>query len=146
MDIQRLRQSLRIKWLNYYRENRHWLALMGVWVNCDGQRRPSSSFILASLSVLEPQLTQILPLIVDLNHNPDRIVRVLGLNFNPEIELEKVSVDRLETDKSVRFLPGGEAQAVAFNSTTRASSLSTAMDEACRGSRQEATEIVHDRE
>jgi hypothetical protein len=47
---------------------------LGVWVNCDGQRRPSSSFILATLSVLEPELTQMLPLIVDLSSNPDRII------------------------------------------------------------------------
>lgn len=31
---------------------------------------------------------ELLPLVVDLNNNPDRIVAALGLDFNPEDELE----------------------------------------------------------
>lgn len=84
MNIQQLRQSVQEQWLNYYTENREWITRLRIWVNCDGHRRPSSSFILATLSVLEPQLNQLLPLIVDLSSNPDRIVAALGLNFNPD--------------------------------------------------------------
>jgi hypothetical protein len=88
MNIEHLRRALKSEWLNYYRQNRHWIMRLGVWVNCQGQRRPSASFILGTLSTLEPQLIQLLPLVVDLNSNPDRIVIALGLNFNPEEELE----------------------------------------------------------
>lgn len=91
MNIDQLRQSLREKWLGYYQENRSWLARLGVWVNCEGQRRPSSSFILSALSVLEPDLTVLLPLVVDLNSNPDRIIIALGLNFNPDEALEHLT-------------------------------------------------------
>ncbi|NJR64895.1 MAG: hypothetical protein HC772_05575 [Leptolyngbyaceae cyanobacterium CRU_2_3] len=87
MNIKQLRKSLKTQWLTYYRENRSWLTKLGIWVNCEGRRRPSSSFILATLSTLEPQLIQMLPLIVDLSSNPDRIVVALGLNFNPDEEL-----------------------------------------------------------
>jgi hypothetical protein len=87
MNIEHLRRALKSEWLTYYRTNRDWIIKLGVWVNCQGQRRPSSSFILGALSSLEPQLTQLLPLVVDLNCNPDRIVIALGLNFNPEDEL-----------------------------------------------------------
>jgi hypothetical protein len=90
MNIEHLRRSLKAKWLGYYRENRTWLTRLGVWVNCEGNRRPSSSFILATLSVIEPQLTQMLPLVVDLSSNPDRIVMALGLNFNPDEELTAI--------------------------------------------------------
>lgn len=105
MNIEQLRQSIKLKWLGYYQENREWLVRLGVWVNCDGQRRPSSSFILATLSVLEPQLTQMLPLIVDLNNNPDRIINCLGLNFNPEEELKTVEPDALAAIADPQALP-----------------------------------------
>jgi hypothetical protein len=87
MNTEHLRRALKSSWLTYYRNNRHWITRLGVWVNCQGERRPSSSFILGSLSTLEPQLTELLPLVVDLSCNPDRIVIALGLNFNPEDEL-----------------------------------------------------------
>jgi hypothetical protein len=108
VNIQQLRQSLKVQWLNYYREHRDWLIRIGVWVTCEGKRRPSSSFILATLSVLEPKLIELLPLIVDLSSNPDRIVIALGLNFNPDEELE--TLDHQQTQSSsngqMRMLPG----------------------------------------
>jgi hypothetical protein len=63
---------------------------MRVWGTYDGQRRPSSSFILATVSVLEPQLEEIFPFILELNNDPDEIVASLGLNFNPEEQLDLV--------------------------------------------------------
>ncbi|MBD2251444.1 DUF5331 domain-containing protein [Nostoc parmelioides] len=89
MDIQELRQSLKMKWLSYYEQNRFWLVKMKVWATYNGLRRPSSGFILATLSVLEPQFEQTLAFIMELNNNPDEIVAALGLNFNPDIELRK---------------------------------------------------------
>ena len=91
MDIQHLRHSLKVKWLLYYRQNRPWLVRLQIWGTYDGQRRPSSSFILATLSNLEPQLTQMFPFIVALSNNPDQIVAALGLNFNPDMELKSTT-------------------------------------------------------
>jgi|GEM_PF-2979939 len=113
MNTEQLRRSLKAKWLTYYRENRPWLIRLGVWVDVEGQRRPSSSFILATLSVLEPQLTQLLPLIVDLSSSPDRIVRALGLNFNPDKEL-----DRLPEGEALRMLPSGPTETLTLASQT----------------------------
>jgi hypothetical protein len=90
VNIEKFRCSLKAKWLEYYQTNRDWLVQLGVWVTCQGKRRPSSSFILATLSILEPKLTQLLPLVVGLSNNPDRIVMALGLNFNPDEELERL--------------------------------------------------------
>lgn len=123
MNTEELRRSLKTAWLTYYRENRSWLARLGVWVDSEGQRRPSSSFILATLSVLEPQLTQLLPLIVDLSSSPDRIVRALGLNFNPDKEL-----DRLPEADSPLMLPSGTAVAVK---------VSDAIEDDCRPLRKD---------
>jgi hypothetical protein len=96
MNIQQLRQSLKLKWVNHYYKNRSWLVKLQVWGTYDGQRRPSSGFILAAMSVLEPQLNEIFPFILDLNNNPDQIVAALGLNFNPEEQLHLIESDRHE--------------------------------------------------
>jgi Family of unknown function (DUF5331) len=87
VNTEELRQSVKIKWLDYYRENRHWLSRLAIWSTYKGQRRPSSSFILATMSLLEPQLPFIFPIVVELSNDPDRIVAALGLNFNPDQEL-----------------------------------------------------------
>jgi hypothetical protein len=99
MNIQELRQSLKLKWLSYYHQNRSWLEKMRVWGTYDGERRPFSGFILATLSTLEPQLEEILPLLAELNNNPDDIIRSLGLNFNPEEHLDLLECDNSKSGK-----------------------------------------------
>lgn len=87
MNSDQLRRSLRQKWLDYYRDNRLWVSRLAVWTDATGDRRPVSSFIVATLSVLEPNLTHLLPLIVDLSSDPDRVIEALGLDFDPEAML-----------------------------------------------------------
>jgi hypothetical protein len=112
VDTQHLRASLRTLWLDYYRSNRQWLNRLGVWVTCEGKRRPSSSFILATLAILEPKLHDILPLIVDLSSNPDRIVLALGLNFNPEDALKEAAKPTENSVNSVKMLPSSQVEAL----------------------------------
>ena len=138
MNTEQLRKSLKAQWLDYYRRNRNWLVKLGVWVNCEGQRRPSSSFILATLSVLEPQLIQLLPLIVDLSSNPDRIVIALGLNFNPDEVLEALETAE-NSINGVKMLPGS-TEPIQFpehyNSKLKQESksrLPAKVDESCQG-------------
>lgn len=146
MNTEQLRQSVKEKWLSYYEENREWLSRMGVWVNCDGQRRPSSGFILAALSVLEPRLTQLLPLVVDLSSNPDRIVMALGLNFNPEEHLaengaakkaiakdKNGSVEIVEAE--VKMLPSANGKEVSLPSSHDVAKVRAKQDETCEGAR-----------
>ncbi len=131
MNVDQLRQSLKVKWLTYYRENRHWLSRLGVWVTCEGKRRPSSSFILATLSVLEPQLTQLLPLVVDLSNNPDRIVDALGLNLNPDDELKSPMTQRL-LNNPPKLLPSAE-RPDDVTLPQRPTNKIAAIDETCEG-------------
>lgn len=140
VNVEQLRRSLKDQWLNYYEQNRQWIARLEVWVNCEGQRRPSSGFILATLAALEPQLGQLLPLIVDLSSNPDRIVLALGLNFSPDDALAAIAQqETLKTAKSrpddpVRLLPA------ASNKLDLPASRPVnyaKIDEACRGSRDD---------
>ncbi|MFN6460938.1 MAG: DUF5331 domain-containing protein [Nostoc sp. DedVER02] len=104
MNIQQLRQSLKQKWLIYYKQNITWLVKMRIWATYDGLRRPLSGFILATLSVLEPQFDEILAFMLDLNNDPDKIVAALGLNFNPDEELrlikseDSIDISQLEDE------------------------------------------------
>ena len=139
MNIQHLRHSLKIKWLLYYQQNRQWLVKLRIWGTYDGQRRPSSSFILATLSTSEPQLTQMLPFIIDLSNNPDQIVAALGLNFNPDAELKSMTETNgvAQTNAngnglSVQVLPN-VADKVSLLPSSQASNLPTWVDESCNG-------------
>jgi Family of unknown function (DUF5331) len=98
MNIQQLRQSLKMKWLSYYAQNRSWLVKMRIWGTYDGLRRPSSGFMLATLSVLEPQFEEILSFLTELSNNPDKIVAALGLNFNPDEELDLITQEDASAD------------------------------------------------
>jgi len=146
VNTRQLRKSIKRHWLNYYVDNRQWITQLRIWVDCDGQRRPSSSFILATLSILEPQLNQLLPLIVDLSSNPDRIVAALGLNFNPdedpfvikrlkELDDEPEAIAEVTEDSngSVKLLPAAMND-IPMPSANTANLLSK-MDEGCTGGR-----------
>ncbi|MEH2349283.1 MAG: DUF5331 domain-containing protein [Nostoc sp.] len=101
MNIQQLRQSLKQNWLIYYSQNITWLVKMRIWGTYDGLRRPLSGFILATLSVLEPQFDEILGFMLDLNNDPDKIVIALGLNFNPDEELRLIKSEHsMATNKA----------------------------------------------
>lgn len=132
MNSKQLRRSLKIKWLTYYRDNRGWIDKLGIWVTSNGQRRPSSGFILGALATLEPDLTNLLPLVVDLSSNPDRIISALGLDISPEKELEALV-------KAQKMLPGSPQAEVSLASSEALTinappPLSPAYDdEACTG-------------
>lgn len=154
MNIQQLRHTLKVKWLLYYRQNRPWLTKLRIWGTIEGQRRPSSSFILATVANLEPQLVQVLPFIVALSNNPDQIVAALGLNFNPEEELKLLTKAEpvvevnsngngspLSTDVGINNGNGnGVAQPLLpklsngiVSPPTGASNLPSWVDETCKG-------------
>lgn len=53
-----------------------------------------------------------LPLIVDLSSNPDRIVVALGLNFNPDDLLRQEGAEsQVKIDPQVKMLPSSPAKA-----------------------------------
>lgn len=124
MNIQELRQSLKLKWVSYYYKNRSWLGKIRVWGTYNNQRRPNSGFILATLSALEPQLEEILPLICELNNDPDQIVVALGLNFDPEEHLHLVESADSELQSEVNsesvFQTSPNHQSVTPNIVTTA--------------------------
>jgi hypothetical protein len=134
VNSKQLRRSLKIKWLTYYRDNREWIDKLGIWVTLDGQRRPSSGFILGALATLEPDLTNLLPLVVELSSNPDRIIAALGLNISPIKELEALEKAQKMLPSSVQAevsLAAPEPETITLEAT--APPPPAYDDEACTG-------------
>ena len=78
---------LKKQWLQYYQENKHWLVLhmkVAAVKTPDGGMRPPAYLILGVMSALEPKLAQLMLPFSQLNPDAERLIDVLGLNFNPE--------------------------------------------------------------
>lgn len=113
MDIlaqpEQFKAELKEKWLNYYQENRSWLQHCmnenSGWCDCVDYeeeelkslgvdkdycpRRPECYFILGVISVLEPSARGLLSFMTHLNDDSEDLVKALGLDFDPELELKK---------------------------------------------------------
>ena len=125
MNIQQLRQSLKQKWLIYYKQNITWLVKMRIWGTYDGLRRPLSGFILATLSVLEPQFDEILAFMMDLSNDPDKIVAALGLNFNPDQELRLIKSEHSVISQVESELPDENSEDKHLSSVVTASNIAS---------------------
>ncbi|WP_168371082.1 DUF5331 domain-containing protein, partial [Kamptonema sp. PCC 6506] len=82
--------TLKQKWLQYYQANRSWLVLQMQVQSVstpDGGRRPPSYLILGVLNALEPNLEQLMLPFTRLNPDPETLIEVLGLNFDPDVAL-----------------------------------------------------------
>lgn len=125
MNIQQLRQSLKQKWLSYYKQNINWLVKMRIWGTYDGLRRPLSGFILATLSVLEPQFDEILAFMMDLSNDPDKIVAALGLNFNPDQELRLIKSEHSVISQVESESPDENSEDKHLSSVVTASNIAS---------------------
>lgn len=85
---------LKQKWLQFFQDNRSWITLqmqVDAVYTPDGGRRPSSHFILGVVNALEPQLSELMLPFSQLNPDPDALVEVLELNFDPDLFLENLA-------------------------------------------------------
>ncbi|MCT7972581.1 DUF5331 domain-containing protein, partial [Laspinema olomoucense] len=82
--------TLKNQWLKYFEDNRDWLNLhtkLAAVNTPDGGKRPPSYFILGVMNALEPKLAQLMLPFSQLNPDPDTLIEVIGLNFDPDIAL-----------------------------------------------------------
>jgi hypothetical protein len=88
--LEKLKASLQDKWLDYYLVNCSWFKKLPNWVQTpDKGTRPPSYLILGAMSVLEPSLKELLLPFCQLNSDAEKLIDLLGLNFDPSFELEK---------------------------------------------------------
>jgi hypothetical protein len=103
---EQFKAELKDKWLDYYEANRNWLqplmdknsnwsknihyydqeVLKSLGYSDYDPCRPESLFILGVITNLEPQLKGLFAFI---SMNPEETLSIIGLNFDPEVELKK---------------------------------------------------------
>jgi hypothetical protein len=85
-----IKESLKEKWLEYYKANSAWIKF-AMTKNGNFQKggRPSSMLILGVITSLEPDLISIMSCLCQLNSDPDLLIKALGLDFDPDEELEE---------------------------------------------------------
>ena len=84
-DFEEIKSALKDKWLDYYEDNQSWILKMNDW----SYARPSTALILGVISVLEPKVITYLIPMTEIDAKGNDIIRELGLNFDPETELQK---------------------------------------------------------
>lgn len=99
MTFEQIKATLSDKWLDYYQINRCWIQPLMDSKNCcyntpDGGKRPSAEIILGAITALEPKLSFWMPPFCELSSDYNNLIKVLGLNFNPETELKKREEER----------------------------------------------------
>jgi hypothetical protein len=97
----KLKISIKHKWLDYYELNRYWLVKAGSWVNTPDQgSRPDSLVIIGAVVALEPRLVEFMPAFCDLKNDAGEIVRILELNFDPRIELKRRTAELAASEQT----------------------------------------------
>ncbi|HEY9865400.1 MAG TPA: DUF5331 domain-containing protein [Candidatus Obscuribacterales bacterium] len=105
--------ALKDKWLQYYQANRDWLVLqmdLNSIPTPDGGRRPASSLILGTINALDPEAAQLMLPFSRLNPDPEKLIEVLGLHFDPDLALGGRSTSEQSTTVAV---PAYQAPAVS---------------------------------
>jgi Family of unknown function (DUF5331) len=107
--FEKFKETLKPKWLDYYQINRSWIkTLMDArngWVSTpDKGTRPSADLILGAITALEPRLAELMLPFCELNSNAEKLVELMGLHFDPRIELEKRAAEAA-TSQEASILP-----------------------------------------
>jgi hypothetical protein len=93
-------ETLKHKWLGFFQANRSWLIKRkNCWIETpDGGSRPPSDFILGAINVLEPRLSALMIPFCELNPDADKLIQVLGLDFDPEKALYMIMQQEKQTN------------------------------------------------
>jgi hypothetical protein len=104
-SFDKFKVTLKPKWFDYYQIHREWIVELtdknGCWHKTpDNGKRPNSNLILGAITALEPRLAGLLSPFCELNSDTNKLLEALGLNFDPDIELAKRTVELAATQEA----------------------------------------------
>lgn len=93
-NFEEIKATLKDKWLDYYEVNKDWiLNIMNTnqssIKSCDGGYRPNAWLILGVITCTEEPLADFMLPFSELQSDPGKIIQVLGLDFDPNKELQE---------------------------------------------------------
>jgi hypothetical protein len=95
-SINQIKADIKEKWLDYYKTNQEWIQTLTLHqgravktVDNITYYRPPAEFILGVISALDPRINDCLIFFTQLSNDRNKLIESLGLNFDPEDELEK---------------------------------------------------------
>ncbi|MFM7580690.1 MAG: DUF5331 domain-containing protein [Microcystaceae cyanobacterium] len=92
-NFEAIKADLKEKWLDYYAANQTWISkLMNAnskWNKCSDGYRPIAWLILGAITYTEEPLADFMLPFCELQSDPDQLIQVLGLDFDPDEELER---------------------------------------------------------
>ncbi|NCO75861.1 MAG: DUF5331 domain-containing protein [Cyanobacteria bacterium] len=109
-----IKKDLKEKWLDYWEINRKWILIFCTqydsakrWIPTpDKGHRPIATIILGIICGLEPDFaTNFMETLVSLNQNENTLIQSLGLNSDPDIELEKRREEREKAEQEANLPP-----------------------------------------
>lgn len=112
MTLIEIKKKLKEKWLDYWEINHDWIIIFcnyssNRWRKTpDEGKRPMSEIILGIICGLELDFAKdFMETLVSLNKDSDALIISLGLNFDPDIELEKRREEKEKTHQEAHLLP-----------------------------------------
>jgi hypothetical protein len=102
-----LKSRLKDKWLDYYEANHSWITSTGLHPN--NRVHPAYEFVLGVVSALEPEAAEFISLFARTNPNVDNLAMVLGLYFDPRVELRARTEVAKEVIQEAKLLSASEA-------------------------------------
>jgi len=100
-----LKLRLKDKWLDYYEANQSWIASTGIHPN--DRVHPYYGFVLGVASTIEPEVAKLIELFARLYPDVDNIAVVLGIYFNPRVEL-RARAEAAKDIQEAKLLTSGE--------------------------------------
>jgi hypothetical protein len=104
-NTEELKSIIKERWLDYYEINQDWIVKFtnanSGWVKCPaGGSRPSALIILGAITCSDSRLVSWMSLFCELHSDPDKLIKVLELDFDPDEEV-KIRIKQREEENSL---------------------------------------------
>jgi Family of unknown function (DUF5331) len=113
-SFENFQAELKEKWLDYYETNVDWIHTLmdstNRWYKLSEGSRPDSMLVLGAVSALDSNCKGLMNSFLKLSIDQNKLVLASGLNFDPDLELEKREEAGIREAKIIPLLAEMESQ------------------------------------